>query len=90
MTPEQIEATKINARIRAIESLLAATLAASTRSPEARQALISALDRLAENLSQGHPSDPGPDYASDLMTAETQQATENLIAFLKYHLEKGP
>lgn len=87
MTPQELESIKINARIVAIESLLAATLSALTRSQDARQSLLAALDQMVATSSQVRFPDMKPEY-SDLMAAEGQEATESLAAFLRNHLQK--
>ncbi len=88
MTKEELEIVRLNARILALESVVAMILSASTRSEIARQSALETLDQLPEIL--GKTAHPGrtPEY-SDLMAAELQDAAEGLVSFLKSHLDES-
>jgi hypothetical protein len=87
MTPIELENIKTNARIAAIELLLAGVLTAATRSEPARQSLLEMLDQMPGTAENTRFPSLSPEF-SDLISAELQQATETLVAFLKDHLQK--
>jgi hypothetical protein len=87
VTPEELELIQTNARIAALEFLLAGILSALAPTEAGKKSLVASLDQLVENAGKTHFPQLPSEY-SDLVSAEIQQATENLVAFLKDHLEK--
>lgn len=87
MDEKQLEILRINARIVAVESLLAMLLTSWTRTPDAREMLLETLSRFPESLNLMAFPDRSPEEA-DLISAEMRDAAENLVSFVKSNLSK--
>ena len=87
MTETELEQIKLNARILALETVLAAVLRTLGSAPAVRQSLLEGLDRLAETSGRIPVRIPNPEYAA-LASAELQEATESLVSYLKSLLNR--
>ncbi|HTC50339.1 MAG TPA: hypothetical protein VK700_00225 [Steroidobacteraceae bacterium] len=87
MTPEELEAFRLNARILALEAVVAALISAGIHTPAGRQEQRAELDRWLESLRDLKFPGAPPEYA-DLLNAEVQQAAESLFSFIKSTLNK--
>lgn len=87
MTPQELKELQTNARIAALEGLLAMLISALSRSESARKANALELDRWVLSLDK-MTFPPVPSEYSDLYAAEFQQAAQSLVAFVKSNLQK--
>jgi hypothetical protein len=85
MTPQELKDLKIDARITAVEAVLATVLTGQTRSAAARKAILETLDQLSKNTDQVRIRGASPGY-SDMISGELQEAVSGLVEFLKDHL----
>lgn len=86
MTPQEFKDLKLDARMTAIEAVIAMTLTALTRSPAARASLLETLDQLPKTTDLMRIRGTTPEYA-DLISGELHEAASGLVAFLKNHLQ---
>lgn len=86
MTPQELEFTRLNARVVALECLVVTILSAATRSPAARQSLLETLEHFAETADSLAFPESGPAY-SDLVSGEADSAFRELADFVKRNIK---
>jgi hypothetical protein len=87
MTPQELDIFRVNAKILALEALLATILGGFAAFPEIRNQLITKLDEFPEEFSKITFANIDPAY-SDMLSSEAHQAAESLASFLKQHINR--
>jgi hypothetical protein len=87
MTPLELDIFRVNAKVLALETLLATILSGFAAFPEIKSLLIKKLDEFPEEFSKITLTDIDPAY-SDMLSSEAHQAAESLTSFLKLHINR--